>query len=118
MGDKDKFKISAEEIDRLVLELDYMHDTLQGRITALNGVIDSVEGHWKGIAANAYNGLQTQVNLDVRNLKELLDFTREAVRMSRDGFDAEEIERLNSFKGIDGVDHLGDNGILDRFQVS
>jgi len=114
----DKLKLSSEQIDKLIIDLGNMHDTLEGRITHLNGVIDAVEGHWKGVAANAYNGLQTQVNLDVRNLKELLAFTKEAVQMSRDGFDAEEVERLNSFKGIDGVDNTGSNGILDRFQVS
>ncbi|MFF5338559.1 WXG100 family type VII secretion target [Streptomyces sp. NPDC013181] len=114
----DRLKLSSDQIDRLVIELGHMHDTLEARITRLNGVIDEVEGHWKGVAANAYNGLQTQVNLDVRNLKELLAFTKEAVRMSRDGFDAEEVERLNSFKGLAGADHTGSNGILDRFQVS
>ncbi|MFI5749805.1 WXG100 family type VII secretion target [Streptomyces sp. NPDC051644] len=113
----DKLKLSADQIDKLIGELGNMHDTLEGRITHLNGVIDAVEGHWKGVAANAYNGLQTQVNLDVRNLKELLTFTKEAVQMSRDGFDAEEVERLNSFKGVDGG-NLGSNGVLDRFQVS
>lgn len=113
----DKLKLSSSEIDRLIRDLGHMHDTLEGRITSLNAVIDAVEGHWKGVAANAYNGLQTQVNLDVRNLKELLAFTKEAVQMSRDGFDAEEVERLNSFKGVDGG-NLGSNGVLDRFQVS
>ncbi|WP_393058786.1 WXG100 family type VII secretion target [Streptomyces sp. LN549] len=113
----DKLKLSADQIDKLIGELGNMHDTLESRISHLNGVIDAVEGHWKGVAANAYNGLQTQVNLDVRNLKELLAFTKEAVQASRDGFDAEEIERLNSFKGVGGED-LGSNGVLDRFQVS
>lgn len=114
----DKLRHSADQIDSLIRELGHMHDTLQGRITHLNGVIDAVEGHWKGVAANAYNGLQTQVNLDVRDLKDLLDFTQEAVRMSKDGFDAEEVEQLNKFKGIDGVSNTGSNGILDRFQAS
>ncbi|MEE4490186.1 WXG100 family type VII secretion target [Streptomyces sp. NPDC050529] len=113
----DKLRHSADQIDSLIRELGHMHDTLQGRITHLNGVIDAVEGHWKGVAANAYNGLQTEVNLDVRNLKELLDFTKEAVQMSRDGFDAEEVEQLNKFKGVDGG-NLGSNGVLDRFQAS
>ncbi|MFE6766352.1 WXG100 family type VII secretion target [Streptomyces sp. NPDC057689] len=114
----DKLKVTSGEITQLIKDLGHMQDTLESRITALNAVIDSVEGHWKGVAANAYNGLQSQVNLDVRGLKEILAFTHEAVQMSRDGFDAEEVERLNSFKGIDGVDHTGSNGILDRFQVS
>ncbi|WP_327710551.1 WXG100 family type VII secretion target [Streptomyces sp. NBC_00464] len=113
----DKLRHSADQIDSLIRELGHMHDTLQGRITHLNGVIDAVEGHWKGVAANAYNGLQTEVNLDVRNLKELLDFTKEAVQMSRDGFDAEEVEQLNKFKGVDGG-NLGSNDVLDRFQAS
>ncbi|PHQ53414.1 WXG100 family type VII secretion target [Streptomyces cinnamoneus] len=86
-----------------------MHDTLEGRITALNGVIDSVEGHWKGIAANAYNELQRQVNDDVRRLKELLSFTKDAIVASDKGFTQEEHNQLNNFKGVASA------GILGRF---
>ncbi|MDJ0342333.1 WXG100 family type VII secretion target [Streptomyces sp. H10-C2] len=112
----DKLRLSSSQIEKLITDLGNMHDTLEGRINHLNGVVDAVEGHWKGVAANAYNGLQQRVNADARNLKELLAFTKEAVQMSRDGFDEQEVERLNSFKSAGG--DLGSNGVLDRFQVS
>ncbi|WKX72907.1 WXG100 family type VII secretion target [Streptomyces sp. XD-27] len=109
-------RLSPEQIDKLIRDLGNMHDNLESRISTLNGVIDAVEGHWKGVAAGAYNELQRQVNDDVRRVKELLAFTKDAVQSSKDGFDAQEVERLNAWKGVDlGNDN---NTVLDRFQVS
>ncbi|MFJ1993296.1 MULTISPECIES: WXG100 family type VII secretion target [Streptomyces] len=110
----DKLRLTGSEIDKLIRDLGSMHDGLEARISTLNGVIDAVEGHWKGIAANAYNNLQTQVNQDVKRIKELLAFTKEAVQASKGGFDEHEVERLNDFKSVGD----GSNGVLDRFQVS
>ncbi|TVL94569.1 WXG100 family type VII secretion target [Streptomyces sp. SAJ15] len=95
-----------------------MHDSIEGKIGTLNRVIDAIEGHWTGVAAGEYNALQERVNLDVKRIKEMLAFTKEAMSASRDGFDEHEIERLNSFKGVDTPGGLGSNGVLDRFQVS
>ncbi|ASQ97281.1 MULTISPECIES: WXG100 family type VII secretion target [Streptomyces] len=111
----DKLRLTGSEIDKLIRDLGSMHDGLEARISTLNGVIDAVEGHWKGIAANAYNNLQTQANQDVKRIKELLAFTKEAVQASKGGFDEQEVERLNDFKS---AGDLGSNGVLDRFQVS
>ncbi|GAA3042374.1 WXG100 family type VII secretion target [Streptomyces olivoverticillatus] len=110
----EKLRLEDGRLNGLANDLGTMHDTLEGRIAALNAVVDSIEGHWKGIAANAYNGLQRQVNDDVRRLKELLAFTKEAIVASDRGFTQEEHERLNSFKGV--AEPTG--GILNRFNAS
>ncbi|MDT3398191.1 WXG100 family type VII secretion target [Streptomyces sp. B1866] len=110
-----KLRVTGDDLTALVRDLEKMEQGLEERVRKLNSVVDSVEGHWKGVAAGAYNNLQREVNMDVRRVKELLTFTKEAVAASRDGFDQEESERLNSFKGVgDG----GSSGILGHFQPS
>ncbi|MFF7653403.1 WXG100 family type VII secretion target [Streptomyces sp. NPDC007983] len=112
----DKLRLTGSEIDKLIKDLQHMEDGLTGRLNALNEVINSVEGHWKGIAANAYNHLQTQANEDVKRIQKLLAFTREAVEASKGGFDAQEVEHLNEFKRA--AEGVGSNHVLDQFQVS
>lgn len=109
----DKLRLTGSEIDELIKNLQTMHDGLDDRLRTLNGVINSVEGHWKGIAANAYNHLQDQANQDVKRIQRLLAFTKEAVQASKGGFDEQETEQLNKFKGLSGG-----SGVLDKFQVS
>ncbi|MBT2385229.1 WXG100 family type VII secretion target [Streptomyces sp. ISL-11] len=109
-----KFRLEDAKLTKLANDLDDMHNTIEGRIQALNAVVDSIEGHWKGIAANEYNSMQTRVNGDIRKLKQRLAFAREAVAMSDKGFTQEEHDRLNSFKGVGE----GGGGLLGRFQAS
>ncbi|WP_052869293.1 WXG100 family type VII secretion target [Streptomyces niger] len=110
-----KLKLTNEELDDLVKDLQRMEVTLEAKIKDLNHTVNHVEGNWKGVAANAYNNLQRQVNDDTRRLKDLLVFIKDAVKASRDGFSEQETEQLNSFKS---AGDLGGNGVLDRFQVS
>ncbi|MGK5639989.1 WXG100 family type VII secretion target [Streptomyces sp. URMC 126] len=111
----DKLRLDDGNLNSLITDLGHMHDTLEAKINSLTGVVHAVEGVWKGDAARAYHGLQSRVNEDVRKLKELLAFTKEAMEASRQGFSQEEAERLNSFKGIG---EGGASGVLGRFQVS
>ncbi|WFB07112.1 WXG100 family type VII secretion target [Streptomyces sp. LX-29] len=114
------FGAKSDELTELIKDLGVMHDSIEGKIRTLNGVIDAIEGHWKGVAAGEYNALQERVNRDVARIKEMLAFTKEAMSASRDGFDEHEIERLNAWKGVDASvpGGLGSNGVLDRFQAS
>ncbi|WP_344030575.1 WXG100 family type VII secretion target [Streptomyces luteireticuli] len=110
-----KLKLEDEKLDSLIRDLGHMHDTLEAKINSLTNVVHSVQGVWKGDAAQAYNGLQERVNQDVRKLKQLLNFTKEAMEASKKGFTQEESDRLNSFKGIG---EGGVTGALGAFHVS
>ncbi|MGX9229000.1 hypothetical protein ACWV95_27860 [Streptomyces albus] len=37
-------------------------DNINGQVKGLQGVIDSIEGHWKGIGAGAFDTKQTEIN--------------------------------------------------------
>ncbi|KAB7832880.1 WXG100 family type VII secretion target [Streptomyces mobaraensis NBRC 13819 = DSM 40847] len=113
-------RLEVGNLDQLVKDLGTMHDTLEAKINSLKGVVATVQGGWKGDAASAYHSLQERVNEDTRRLKELLAFTKDAMQSSRQGFDQEEQERLNSFKGVGegGTTGMGDGGVtgvLGRF---
>ncbi|WP_171170984.1 WXG100 family type VII secretion target [Streptomyces sp. I05A-00742] len=108
----DDLTVKDEDLGSLVKELGKMHDELEGRINRLVGAADEVKSHWQGGAARTYDELQTRVNNDVRRLKELLSFTKEAMEASRQGFSDKEIEHIQSFKG---VGEGGGTGILSRF---
>ncbi|MEU1806200.1 WXG100 family type VII secretion target [Streptomyces sp. NPDC019937] len=110
----EKLRVEGHDFKSLESAIDWMEGQLTQRVGKLNGVIDEIEGHWKGIAAGAYNNLQTEVNNDVRRVNQLLSFTKELVKASRDGFDAEELEQLRKIKSVGG----GESGILGSFHAS
>ncbi|GAA3358755.1 hypothetical protein GCM10017744_034660 [Streptomyces antimycoticus] len=47
-------------------------------------------------------------------MNQLLSFTRELVKASRDGFDQEEIDQLKNINSVGG----GESGILGSFHAS
>ncbi|OPF71108.1 hypothetical protein VT50_0235065 [Streptomyces antioxidans] len=110
----EKLRVEGHDFKTLESAIDWMEGQLTERIGKLNNVIDHVEGHWKGIAAGAYNNLQSEVNSDVRRVNQLLSFTRELVKASRDGFDQEELDQLKNINSVGG----GESGILGSFHAS
>jgi len=105
-------KVTASELSSLITDLDTMQSTLQKRIDSMNNVVDRIETGWKGSAAGAYNHLQRDVNETARRLRERLVIIEEAMKMSRDGFDREEMDQMQEFKKLQQMEG-GQSKILD-----
>ncbi|MFD7239581.1 WXG100 family type VII secretion target [Streptomyces syringium] len=110
-----KLSTHDEKLKKAVGDLDEVKTMLGDTIRNLTTVVDGISSHWRSDAQVQYAELQRRVNEDVRKLNEYLDFTREALQASRDGFNQNEADRLNSFK-IDGG--AGSSAVLSRFNVT
>ena len=73
-------------------------DELNSRITSLNSVVDQIQAGWKGAASQEYDRVQKDLNLRLRNVQRDLENLQNLVKMSADGFDAQETERIQTFR--------------------
>lgn len=107
-----KLKIEGQELRTLIRDLDTMEKSLESQIKDLRSTADTVAAGWKGTAASAYMTLQNDVNETTRRLRMRLIAIEEAMKMSADGFDEQEMEEMRRFKNLGG-DEAGQSKILD-----
>lgn len=98
---KPRLHATAEDLTSLAGDLDGMQSHLETQIKKLNALVDAAERGWRSPAASIYKDLQRSVNSDAGTVREMLGFIEEAVRMSRDGFDAQDLETLESFRALE-----------------
>ncbi|MCF6523815.1 WXG100 family type VII secretion target [Streptomyces sp. JJ36] len=96
----DQLKATDKELSDLASDLDDMQEYLQKKIGQLNGIIDRIETGWRSSAARAYTELQRGVNEDAVTIRKNLILIEEAVRMSRDGFSAQDLDTMEHFQRI------------------
>lgn len=99
---------SEDGLTRLAGDLDEMQQYLERAVGRMNGLVDKAAKGWQSPAAAAYESVQASVNEDAARVRQMLVFIEEAVRMSRDGFSAQELHTLEEFKK---VQTLGDEGM-------
>ncbi|WP_267246108.1 WXG100 family type VII secretion target [Streptomyces sp. PR69] len=97
----ENLKVTSSEITELARKINAFQAELNARITSLNGVVDRIQAGWKGAASQAYDVVQSDLNKQLRNVQRDLDNLENLVKMSADGFDAQEIERIKSFQGME-----------------
>lgn len=91
---------TADDLTSLAGDLDGMQSHLETQIKKLNALVDAAEKGWRSPAASVYRDLQRSVNGDAGTVRQMLIFIEEAVRMSRDGFSAQDLETLESFRAL------------------
>jgi uncharacterized protein YukE len=47
-------------------------ESIKGQMVRLQGTIDQLEGHWRGIGAHAFNKKQVEINEHMRDIGQLL----------------------------------------------
>ena len=73
---------------------------IQGEISRLQTVIDTITSGWKGAAATAYNNLQTQVNEDATKLNQILGEIKEAVDTTTKNYSASEEDQAATISQV------------------
>ncbi|MFI1015734.1 WXG100 family type VII secretion target [Streptomyces sp. NPDC020965] len=110
MSGNENLKVTSSEITALSGKIDSFQNELSNRITSLNGVVDRIQAGWKGAASQEYDRVQSDLNLRLRNVQRDLENLQNLVKMSADGFDAEESERISSFRKMEAA--KGSSAIL------
>jgi uncharacterized protein YukE len=65
-------KITKDQVVRLEKTLLTQFDDIKGQLGRLQHLIDSIEGHWKGIGAGAFNAKQTEINEHMVKIGQIL----------------------------------------------
>ncbi|MCX4819754.1 WXG100 family type VII secretion target [Streptomyces sp. NBC_01142] len=102
MSGKD-LKVTSSDIGELSGKIQAFQTNLSGRIGDLNRVVDLIQGGWKGAASQQYDVTQTELNRKLKNLQQSLENLENMVKMSADGFDAQERERMSSFTKMENA---------------
>lgn len=95
---------TGDDLTRLATDLDGMREHLGTQIGKLNALVDAAEKGWRSPAASVYRDLQRSANGDAETVRQMLALIEEAVRMSRDGFSAQDLDTLESFRALEVPD--------------
>ncbi|MER7951409.1 WXG100 family type VII secretion target [Streptomyces sp. NPDC096079] len=90
--------VSGEDLDRLAGELDAMQQHLDGQVRRMDALVDRAEARWRSEAATAYRAVHRRVAEDAVRVREILAVLEQAVRFSRDGFTAQELDTLQRLR--------------------
>ncbi|MCM2392880.1 MULTISPECIES: WXG100 family type VII secretion target [Streptomyces] len=99
-GNRD-LDVTSGELVGLSGKIDKFQQELNSRITSLNGVVDRIQAGWKGAAQQEYDRVQAELNRRLRDVQRDLDNLQQLVKMSADGFDAQETERIQAFRKME-----------------
>ncbi|MFD7068598.1 WXG100 family type VII secretion target [Streptomyces sp. NPDC059913] len=96
-------KLSDAALRKLEGELTTRFDSVKGQLKTLQGTIDGLEGHWKGIGAGAFNAKQEEINRRMASIaRRLLNF-QEAIEAARTISGNTEEEVKQALQGVDVV---------------
>ncbi|MEU6668210.1 WXG100 family type VII secretion target [Streptomyces sp. NPDC046727] len=107
-------KVSDKDIIVLEKELLHRFEGIKGQLTQLQALIDSLEGHWKGIGAGAFNAKQTEINERMVRIGNILAKFIEAMSNTRKIKDGTEDEVRAQVQSID-VDLGGSHSALSSY---
>ncbi|MEV8454228.1 WXG100 family type VII secretion target [Streptomyces sp. NPDC052095] len=97
-------KYSDDALRKLEGELTTRFESVKGQLKTLQGTIDGLEGHWKGIGAGEFNKKQDAINRRMVSIaRRLLNF-QEAIKAARTITGNTEDEIRQALQGIDVVD--------------
>lgn len=97
-------KLSDDALVKLEGELTKRFDSVKGQIKTLQATIDSLEGAWKGIGANAFNVKQDAINRKMGNIAVRMANFQEAIKAARTIKGNTEDEIKQALQGVDVVD--------------
>ncbi|MES4889140.1 WXG100 family type VII secretion target [Streptomyces sp. NPDC096012] len=104
-------KVSNSHIIVVEKELAHRFEDIKGQLKELQSLIDSLEGHWKGIGAGAFNAKQTEINERMVKIGNILAKFIEGMSATRKIKDGTEDEVRSQVQGID-VNYGGSTSAL------
>ncbi|MER0071024.1 MULTISPECIES: WXG100 family type VII secretion target [unclassified Corynebacterium] len=96
------FKTQADVMVSTAGRVDNTNDEVQGELTRLQGVVDSVRGSWAGQAQVSFDNLMQRYNTSAQQLREALTSISENIRSNARNFDNVEAENTQAFSNVGG----------------
>jgi WXG100 family type VII secretion target len=95
-----QFRTTGEEMRAFAGRIGEVNSQIQGELSRLNSLVESITSGWQGDAANAYHRLQEQWNEDARKLNQVLAEIQSAIEQTSSQYQATEQEQHSSVSNI------------------
>ncbi|WNI29964.1 WXG100 family type VII secretion target [Streptomyces sp. ITFR-6] len=100
MNINDDLAFSEDDLTQLAKDMGVMREYLDKQVRRMDGIVDQVEAGWQGRTGKAYRALHRGAAEDAVRIRGILAVLEQAIRMSRDGFTEDELEKLRSFSRV------------------
>ncbi|GHF82811.1 WXG100 family type VII secretion target [Streptomyces filamentosus] len=94
-------KVGDQSLKEFQDELTRKFEDVKGQLQTLQGVIDSLEGRWKGIGAGAFDAKQTEINNGMVRIAKLMLNFQEAIQVTRTTSSNTDDEVEAALRGVD-----------------
>ncbi|WP_405722448.1 WXG100 family type VII secretion target [Streptomyces sp. NBC_01537] len=95
-----QYTTTEEEMVAFSNKISTVNGQIQGEISRLQTVIDTITSGWKGAAATSYNNLQSQVNEDATKLNQILGEIKDAIDTTTKNYSSSEEEQAASISQV------------------
>ncbi len=92
--------VEGGKLSKLAADLDTMQDVLKKQLLRMDEIVDTIEVRWRGPASEAYRAKHRAAAEDAARIRQTMKLLAKAVRLSRDGFSAQELEILDGFRRL------------------
>ncbi|MDY3127164.1 MAG: WXG100 family type VII secretion target [Corynebacterium sp.] len=96
------FKTQADVMVATAGRVDGTNEEVQGELTRLQGVVDSVRGSWAGQAQVSFDNLMQRYNASAQQLREALSAISDNIRSNARNFDNTEADNSQAFTSVGG----------------
>ncbi|MEU3602498.1 WXG100 family type VII secretion target [Streptomyces sp. NPDC006798] len=94
-------KVGDQSLKDFQDEISRQFEDVKGQLQNLQGVIDSLEGSWKGIGAGAFDVKQAEINQGMVRIAKLMLNFQEAIQVTRTTAGNTEDEVRAALQGVD-----------------
>ncbi|MCP9944277.1 WXG100 family type VII secretion target [Streptomyces somaliensis] len=98
--DQPRLKAQRDKLTALADDLDETQNYLDRQVKRMDAIVDSIEAGWRGPAAKAYRSLHRGAAEDAVRIRLVLQRLEQAVRLSRDGFSAQDLEVMEQLRQV------------------
>ncbi|MET9497807.1 WXG100 family type VII secretion target [Streptomyces sp. NPDC006552] len=97
-------KLEDQQVIQLEKQMSEKYDGIRKRVHNLQGVIDALEGKWKGIGKSAFDKKQYEINESLQNIGKILADVIDAMNKTRNIKDSSEDDVRSSVSKISVTD--------------
>lgn len=92
--------VQGDKLKRLADDLDTMQEVLKKQLLRMDEIVDGIEAGWRGPASEAYRAKHRAAAEDAARIRQTMKILASAVRLSKGGFTAQELEILDGFRRV------------------
>ncbi|MFG2294119.1 WXG100 family type VII secretion target [Streptomyces sp. NPDC048603] len=92
--------VDGDKLKTLAGDLDTMQEVLKKQLLRMDEIVDRIEARWQGPASQAYRARHRAAAEDAVHIRETMKLLAKAIRLSKDGFSAQDLETLEQFRRV------------------